>query len=135
MAKTFAESKCVFLAGPIEWWWPCPEEPDRFHSRDAIAYRNHRIELRDALVRRGYLVYSPHESFKGPWNEKMQLVNDFVLGKCDIVIDMSPPGIPGKGTEHEIALAKELGKDVFSIPPIPNIDMFLDAFFAVNNIT
>ena len=117
MARTYNESLSVFLAGPIEYWWDTPEDPHRFHSHAARVYRQHRDELRDHLVSEGYLVYSPHTAFKGDWNEKMQPVNDYVLGLCDIVVDMSPPGIPGKGTEHELALAKSLGKEIWTIPP------------------
>lgn len=120
MARTYNESKAVFLAGPIEWWWDCPQEPNRFLSSPARIYRHHRDQLRDFFVERGFLVYMPHQAFKGDWNEKMQPVNDYVLGLCDIIVDMTPTDIPGivaNGTKHEVELAHKLNKLVLTIPP------------------
>lgn len=121
MARTFNESKAVFLAGPIEWWWDTPEEPHRFYSSDAIQYRRHRDAVRDFFVDRHFLVYCPHTAFKGDWNEKMQPVNDFVLSKSDIFVNMKPLDIPGlvcNGTDHEEDLAWKLGKIIIPIPPV-----------------
>lgn len=121
MARTYNESKCVFLAGPIEWWWDTPRDPGRFDSNDAQWYRKHRDAVRDFFVKRHYLVYSPHTAFKGDWNEKMQPVNDYVLGLSDIVVNLKPKHIPGlvcKGTDHEWKLAHDLGKVCIEIPPI-----------------
>jgi len=120
MARTYNESKAVMLAGPIEWWWDTEEEPNRFNSPDAVAYRAHRDLVRDIFVAHHYLVYSPHSAFKGDWNEKMQPVNDYVLSLSDIVIDLTPRHIAhlvADGTKHEIALALRLGKFVMPIPP------------------
>jgi hypothetical protein len=120
MARTFNESKAVFLAGPIEWWWSTPEDPNRFDSEDAVAYRHHRVRVRDIFVEHGFLVYSPHAAFKGDWNEKMQPVNDYVLSLSDIVIDMTPRHIKhlvANGTDHEVSLALRLRKAYFPIPP------------------
>lgn len=117
MARTYNESKCVFLAGPIEYWWDTDDHPNRFDSDAAVGYRRHRDTVRDFFVDRHYLVYSPHTAFKGDWNEKMQPVNDFVLRLCDIFVDMSPEGVPGNGTDHERELAKTLGKVILHLPP------------------
>ena len=110
-------STIVVLIGPIEYWWDTPEEPDRFLSAPAVVYREWRIRLRDFLVDHGYLVYSPHEAFKGNWDERAQAHNDFIIGIADIVINMRPLGIPGKGTDRELELAAHLGKPVIWAPP------------------
>jgi hypothetical protein len=124
MARTFNESKCVFLAGPIEFWWNTPSEPDRWNSMEAVKYRWHRDAVRDFFVARHFLVYMPHEAFKGDWNEKMQPVNDFVLSKSDIFVNMKPLHIPGliaNGTDHEEELARELGKIIVPLPPTSEV--------------
>lgn len=121
MARTYNESKAVFLAGPIEWWWDTPEEPDRFNSPAAKRYRRHREAVADFFVSRHFLVYMPHQAFKGDWNEKMQPVNDYVLGLSDIVVNMKPNDIPGlvcNGTDHEWELARKLGKVLIELPPM-----------------
>lgn len=112
MARTYNESKSVYLAGPIEYWW------DKFDEPRAIFYRKHREAVKDFFVKRNYLCYSPWNAFKGDWNEKMQPVNDYVLGLCDIVVNLSPQGILGNGTKGELILAKELGKTIIELPPI-----------------
>lgn len=120
MARTYNESKAVFLAGPIEWWWDTPEEPDRFNSSEAVKYRRHRDAVRDFFVKHHFLVYCPHTAFKGDWNEKMQPVNDYVLGLSDIFVNMTPTHIPeivANGTKHEDELAHKLDKVVLYIPP------------------
>jgi hypothetical protein len=117
MARTYNESQSVFLCGPIEWWWDTEDEPDRFNSWESREYRRHRDSVRDFFVARHYLVYSPHAAFKGDWNEKMQPVNDYVLSLCDIVVNLSPPDVPGEGTAHEWELAHKLDKIMVEIPP------------------
>lgn len=117
MARTYNESLSVMLCGPIEYWWSTPEDPNRFLSADARDYREHRDAVRDWFVKNHYLVYSPHSAFKGPWNEKMQPVNDYVLGLCDIVVNLTPGYLEmGSGTAHEVELALNLGKPVLWIP-------------------
>ena len=121
MARTYNESKAVFLCGPIEWWWNTEDDPNRFQSYEAMRYREHRDAVRDFFVQRHFLVYSPHSAFKGDWNEKMQPVNDYVLGLCDIVVNLKPKhidGIVAKGTDHEWELARKLGKVRIELPPL-----------------
>lgn len=116
--ESYSQSRAGFLAGPIEHWWDTPENPDMWNSPLAVAYRVWRGMLNDAFVKEGYLVYRPHESFKGPWNEKMQDVNDFVLSRSDFLVDMTPAGyeIKNLGTQHEVAKAVELEIPVFYAP-------------------
>lgn len=117
MARTYNESVSVFLAGPIEYWWDTEEDPNRFMSDDAVEYRRHRDHVRDWFVEHGYLVYSPHTAFKGDWNEKMQPVNDYVLGLSDIVVNLTPGYLEmGSGTAHEIDRARNLDKPILWVP-------------------
>jgi len=117
--ESYSQSKVVFLAGPIEWWWG-----ERFHSLEAVHYRAHREYVSQCLVEAGYLVYRPWDAFKGSWNERMQDVNDFVLLKSDIVIDMTPPGVEAIGTAHEVGTALRNIIPVRGFPPMPNDDVF-----------
>lgn len=120
-------STIIALVGPIEFWWNTPEDPDRFNSPQAVAYRQWREVLRDYLVRKGYLVYSPHDAFKGAWDERAQKHNDFIIEIVDVVINMRPDGIPGRGTDHELILASVLGKPVIKAPPGRNLsDVYAD---------
>ena len=132
MARTYNESLSVFLAGPIEYWWDTPEDPNRFYSHAAREYRRHRDDLSEALAEAGFLVYRPHMAFKGDWNEKMQPVNDYVISLSDIVIDMSPPGIPGAGTKHEMEYAEKLGKQIYICNPRHSIRSTILLILALN---
>jgi hypothetical protein len=107
----------VMLVGPIEYWWDTPDDPDRFNSQPAVEYRHWRQILRDALVAEGFLVYSPHDAFKGTWDERAQAHNDAILQLCDVVVNMRPAGVSGKGTDHELELAGILNKPVIYAPP------------------
>jgi len=118
-------STIVALIGPIEYWWNTPDDPDRFNSRPAVEYRAWRIMLRDYLVSNGYLVYSPHLAFLGNWDERAQAHNDFIVGVSDVVVCMRPFGIPGKGTDHELELARKLGKPVVYAPPGTDLQDFM----------
>jgi len=110
-------STIVALIGPIEYWWDTPEDPNRFMSKQAVEYRNWRAGLNDWLVKTGYLVFRPHEAFKGPWDERAQIFNDAMVQIADIVICMRPRGIPGAGTDHELELAHKLNKMVLYAAP------------------
>lgn len=127
----------VALVGPIEWWWNTPEDPARFHSLEAIAYRAYRDRLGKVLVDHGYLVFRPHEAFKGEWDERAQVFNDHMIEIADVVVNMRPMGIPGKGTDHELQLAKNLGKPVLAAPPGTNfneLDQDIKYVMGVSNV-
>lgn len=112
-------STCIFLGGPIEYWWDTPEEPNRFNSEQAVSYRGHRETLGHILVNEGYLVYRPHEAFKGPWDERMQDLNDLVIPRVDIFVNMKPYWMRWQecpGTSHEVDLALQHGIPLVHAP-------------------
>lgn len=122
--ESYSQSKCIFMAGPIEWWWG-----ERFDTSEAVAYREHREKVADALVEAGFLVYKPWSAFNGPWNERLQGVNDFVLLKCDAVTLLTPPGVEAVGTGHEVGLALRNKIPVTGFPPLKPYEMHkFDAF-------
>jgi hypothetical protein len=114
----------VSLIGPIEHWWDTPEDPDRFNSPPAVAYRAWRQHVNDVLLAAGgFLVYRPHEGFKGDWDNRAQIFNDEMIRISDVVLCLRPPGIPGKGTDEELRLCAKLGKPVVFLPPGAPIDL------------
>ena len=110
-------SVIVALVGPIEWWWNTEDDPARFHSPAAVHYRDWRERLSRYLVDQGFLVFRPHEAFKGTWDERAQIFNDHMVEIADVIVNMRPSGIPGKGTDHELELAEKLGKPMVEAPP------------------
>jgi hypothetical protein len=118
MTKSDWTSIIIMGAGPIEYWWDTPEDPDRFNSPEAIAYRAWREVVADYFkdFKKGTLLYKPWTAFGGQWDERAQPLNDAMVRIADVVINMNP-GVPAEGTDHEIALAKSLGKPVFACPP------------------
>lgn len=118
MPKSEFKSVIVMLAGPIEYWWNTPDEPDKFNSPEAVAYRNWRDKVVEYFYpqSKGVLVYLPWGGFKGQWDERAQPINDWVVRVADCIVNLNP-GVPAPGTDHEIALARELGKPVFMAPP------------------
>lgn len=111
----------VALVGPVEYWWNTEDDPHRFDSQQAVEYRAWRTILRDSLVAAGFLVYSPHDAFKGNWDERAQVHNDSIIRVVDVVVNMRPDGIPGAGTDHELDLANSLNKPIIEAPPGSNL--------------
>lgn len=120
MSKSYlgklGEAPVVMLCGPIAYWWDTDtyqhwDLPEHWHY---VAWRE---ALNDALVEAGYLVYRPHEAFKGTWNNRMQEMNNIVLSLSDFIINMQPNGTWSAGTDEEMIEAKLLGKPVFKAPP------------------
>jgi hypothetical protein len=116
--ESYSQSKTVFLGGPIEHWWNSKDDPYRFESDLAKTYRAWRNLLNDTFVWKNYLVYRPHEAFKGPWNEAMQGVNDYVLERSHAFVNMTPTGygVVALGTDHETRQAVNFGVPVFHAP-------------------
>jgi len=103
----------VVLCGPIKAWW------DEWGSQRHQEYTAWRDALSDALVDAGHLVYRPHEGFKGKWTEAAQRVNDVAIEVADVVLNLTPPGVPSDGTDAEMLHARWLARQVFNAPPPP----------------
>src|SRR5690242_20069617 len=97
--ESYSQSEIVTVIGPIEKWWDTEEEPYKFNSNEARRYREWRKAVCEALARR-YLVYRPHEAFKGNWNEKAQKVNDAALEVSDFIVNLKEDGEEALGTDH-----------------------------------
>lgn len=146
------EAHFVFLAGAIKYWWlhecdTCghliedPEEPACKKCKDGVyaelwgtpyhaEYVKWRDDVRQALIAAGCLTYAPHEAFKGTWHEKAQAVNDAGIAMSDLMLVLSPPGIPTEGTDAEIAYAYRVKTPVLYYPPASDIK---DLVAAVEN--
>ncbi|MHA3701406.1 hypothetical protein ACXR2U_04420 [Jatrophihabitans sp. YIM 134969] len=101
----------VMLAGPIKHWWVEWESPRH------VEYTTWRDAVRVALVKDGCLVYSPHRAWQGAWHEAAQSVNDAAIDMADVMIDLTPPGVPADGTAAECAEAERVGTPVVAAPP------------------
>ena len=102
----------VFLGGPIKHWWD-----ENWMTSEHFRYDEWRSKVEDACIAAGFLVYKPYTAWKGTWNEEAQELNDAVIRVIDVFIDMSPPGVPSKGTAEEKILAKELGTQIVEVGP------------------
>jgi len=109
----------VFIGGPIKHWWD-----ENWMSPEHLRYDEWRTKTEEACIAASFLVYKPYTAWKGTWNEEAQAVNDTVIGVIDVFIDLTPPGVPSKGTTEERKLAKDLGVEIFNFPPslYPNLD-------------
>jgi hypothetical protein len=102
----------IFIAGPVDYWWN-----ENWLTPAHFDYMDWRTSVSKALVEAGHLVYRPHEAFKGAWHEGAQVVNDRAIEISDLLVNITPPGIPAYGTDAEIAYARSLNKPVFHAPP------------------
>jgi hypothetical protein len=98
------DSKLIVIAGAIKYWWD--ENWDLPEHWEYVKWRN---EVSDALVKAGYLIYRPHEAFKGTWNQKAQAVNDMAISSADLLLVLSAENIPSDGTDDEISYAERVG--------------------------
>lgn len=104
----------VTIVGPICFWW----QPGQWDSPDHVTYREWREALRVALVKsQECLVFAPWRAIQGSWDERAQAINDAGIKISDVVIDITPPGVPASGTQREVALANASGVKVISAPP------------------
>jgi hypothetical protein len=111
----------IMLAGPIKHWWDENwDTPEHWHY---VAWRD---QVGEALVKSGYLVYRPHEAFKGAWDERAQSVNDMVLRISDVILNLTPPGVPSLGTDGEVKYAANYGKLIIPAPPTANFDQGIE---------
>lgn len=103
----------VMLAGPIKFWWSDGQWDSPAHR----AYTSWRDAVRVACVKAGFLVYSPHRAWQGAWHEDAQRVNDEAIRIADVMIELSPHGVPHDGTEAEAAFAATVDTPVIPAPP------------------
>jgi hypothetical protein len=101
----------VMLAGPIKHWW------SEWGSERHETFTQWRDAVRVALVKEGCLVYSPHRAWQGAWHEAAQSVNDAAIAMADVMLDLTPPGVPAAGTAAEVAEAQRVGTRVLPAPP------------------
>ena len=87
----------VFLAGPIKYWWQ-PGNWDSLLHQDYVRWRD---AVRVALVKAGCAVYSPHRAIQGRWNENLQRINDAAIINANVIVVLTPPGVPAEGTDRD----------------------------------
>lgn len=110
-----AEPVKVVLAGPIKHWWTLPA--DEWGTGEHGRYVEWRDAVETAFVQAGFLVYSPHKAWRGAWSEAAQYVNDAAIAESDALVNLTPPGIPNRGTREEIDVARSIGVTVVDLPP------------------
>lgn len=103
----------IVLVGPIRHWY------DKWGTPEHAAYIAWRDEVHEELIVNGHLVYSPHRAWQGAWAPDAQVVNDHAIEICDVVVNLSPPGVvrDQSGTHAELELAHRLGKRIGWAPP------------------
>lgn len=106
----------VMLAGPIKAWW------DEWDSDRHKVYLEWRELLSTSLVEAGHLVYRPWEAWKGQWDDNdgdrvAQAVNDVAVRTAEVVLNLTPPGVPSHGTDVEVILCESIGKTIIDCPP------------------
>lgn len=88
--------------------WGGPEHQDYVAWRDLVSIW---------LIEAGYLVYRPHEAFKGTWDPRAQMVNDAAIAASDLMLVLSPEGILTEGTDEEVVYAQRVNTGVLYAPP------------------
>lgn len=133
------ESKgLIFLAGAIKYWWlhVCQDCKEIYMSHqdqcvecggyevlnlwggpEHTEYVQWRKDVNDLLIAEKYLVYRPHEAFKGTWTDDAQAVNNIGIYVSKVMLVLSPPNIPTEGTDAEVEIARGYGKPVIYAPP------------------
>lgn len=101
----------VCIIGPIKIWW---SEWDSPRHQVYVAWRD---AVRVALVKAGCAVYSPHRAIQGSWNEKLQLINDAAIQAADLVVVLTPDGVPAEGTQGEMQVATRYNIPMYMCPP------------------
>lgn len=117
------EAPVVMLIGPVAYWWDTDDYkhwdlPEHWH------YVKWRERVNDALIEHGFLVYRHWEAFKGTWNNKMQNVNNYVLGLSDYVVSIKPDYAWSVGHDEEVESAAREQKEILYFPPPKTEDEF-----------
>lgn len=110
----------IFLAGAIKYWWD-----ENWNSPAHRTYLQWRKDVRAALIEADYLTYAPHEALKGIWNESAQAINDAAIKASDLMLIVSSPATPSKGTDDERDYADSVGTPWIYAPPATGIDNML----------
>jgi len=101
----------IFLSGPIKHWWTCWGSPE--HE----AYLRHRGQVRSWLIEAGYLTYAPWDGIKGSWDLRAQAINEAAITIADLILELTPPGIPAEGTAEEARFAEAAGVSLVHVVP------------------
>lgn len=101
----------IFLAGPIKYWWSCWDSPEH------LEYIDHRVYVRSWLIEKGYLTYAPWDAIKGTWSMKAQVVNNAAICQSDLMVWMTPDGVPADGTLQELEFARKMSIPMLWVPP------------------
>ena len=120
-------SGIAMLAGPIKAWWD-----ENWNTTEHWRYALWRERVNTELVKSYWLVYRPHEAFQGTWDERAQSINDFVLRTADVIINLTPPGVPSMGTDGEVLYAKNFDKPIIEVPAPERIEDFERALIELN---
>lgn len=108
----------VVIGGPISHWWD-----ENWMSPEHIRYDEWRTKVEEAMIAAGFLVYKPYTAFKGTWNEEAQRINNAVISIADVLLVLTPDGVPSEGTDEEIEHAEQVGtKIVYTPPPLATRD-------------
>jgi hypothetical protein len=102
----------VMVCGPIKHWWD-----ENWMSPEHVRYDEWRTKVVQTLVEMGHLAYLPHRAWQGTWNESAQAINNVVIQVADVIIVLTPEGVPSEGTDEEIKEAHKRGTDVIYFPP------------------
>lgn len=102
----------IVLGGPIKYWW----EEGQWDTDEHWKYVDHRDAVRVALVKMGFLVYSPHRAWQGAWGDMAQFVNDRAIEVADVFINLGNRIIPASGTEEEMQVAHKFNTLVLQCP-------------------
>lgn len=97
----------VYLAGPIT-----------HIGREAAVKREDALE--EALAKEGIVTFAPANAWSVPGlihHAGIQLVDDVAIAVSDAVVATYLPTVPSEGTDHEIRVARSLGKPVVAYAP------------------
>lgn len=92
--------------GPVAYWWDTDtykhwDLPEHWHY---VAWRE---AVNNALIEHGMLVFRHWEAFKGTWNDEFQFINNEVLDRASVVINITPDYAWSEGVDREKARLKE----------------------------
>lgn len=116
---TDREPPMIFLAGPIKHWWTC------WGSYEHKRYIGFRDLVRHELIKAGYLTYAPWDAIKGTWNPRAQAINDAAIAASDLLLVLTPTGVPADGTEDESDYARRVQTPQLWVPMPLNVRQFL----------